>query len=120
MANDGSPQREAFPRGQVVAVVLLVAALAVTLYLARHRGRPSEVSLTPGDSAAYAFRVDINHASWEEIALLPGLGPAKARAIVAYREEHGPFKSASDLLAVPGIGEKTVSGITPGITFEAK
>nr|MBA3493967.1 helix-hairpin-helix domain-containing protein [Gammaproteobacteria bacterium] len=37
-----------------------------------------------------------------------GIGPAKAEAIVAYREKHGPFKSVDDLVMVQGIGEKTV------------
>jgi competence protein ComEA len=39
---------------------------------------------------------------------LHGVGPAKAEAIVAYREKNGPFKSVDDLVAVQGIGEQTV------------
>ena len=39
---------------------------------------------------------------------LNGVGEAKAEAIVAYREEHGPFKSADQLAEVKGIGLKTV------------
>ncbi len=56
-------------------------------------------------------RVDINLADAEELQQLPGIGPALAEAIILWREEHGLFRSAEDLLDVPGIGEKTVSGL---------
>ncbi|MGH8533123.1 MAG: ComEA family DNA-binding protein [Gammaproteobacteria bacterium] len=53
--------------------------------------------------------VDINSADAETLAnALQGIGAAKAEAIVAYREKHGPFKSVDDLVMVQGIGEKTV------------
>ncbi len=53
--------------------------------------------------------VNINSASAEEIATeLKGVGDAKAAAIVAYRLEHGSFKTADDLVMVKGIGQKTV------------
>ncbi len=53
-------------------------------------------------------RVDINSASAEELdRVLVNVGPAKAQAIVDYRTEHGPFKSAEELALVKGIGLKT-------------
>lgn len=56
-----------------------------------------------------AAPVDVNSASAEEIsAALSGIGPAKASAIVSFREQHGPFSRAEDLLAVKGIGAVTV------------
>jgi competence protein ComEA len=58
---------------------------------------------------ALAGPVDINTANAETIsAELNGIGLAKAKAIVAYREKHGPFRSADDLTLVKGIGEKTL------------
>ena len=58
---------------------------------------------------AVAGQVDINTADAETIsAELTGIGIAKARAIVEYREKHGPFASAEDLSLVKGIGERTV------------
>jgi competence protein ComEA len=54
-----------------------------------------------------AESVDINTADAVALAQgLHGVGPAKA--IVAYREKNGPFKSVDDLVAVQGIGEQTV------------
>ena len=49
--------------------------------------------------------VDINRASVTELEALPGVGPATAEAIVAHREQNGPFASVDDLLDVRGIGE---------------
>ncbi len=53
--------------------------------------------------------VDINTADAKTLAEgLNGIGLSKAEAIVAYREENGPFKSADELANVKGVGEKTV------------
>ena len=53
--------------------------------------------------------VDINSADAKALAeSLDGVGMTKAEAIVAYRDEHGPFASADDLVKVKGIGEKTI------------
>lgn len=53
--------------------------------------------------------VDINTASAQEIADgLHGIGLSKAEAIVAYRDAHGPFASADELVNVKGVGDKTV------------
>jgi competence protein ComEA len=56
-----------------------------------------------------ATPVNINTADAETLAKsLDGIGLSKAKAIVAYREEHGPFKSAEELTQVKGIGEATL------------
>jgi competence protein ComEA len=51
--------------------------------------------------------VDLNRATVEELESLPGIGPARAQAIVEHRDAHGPFAEPGDLRAVPGIGEAT-------------
>ena len=59
-------------------------------------------------------RVDLNRAPATELAeRLPGIGPAKAAAIVAHREAHGPFASVDALLAVRGIGPRTLARLSP-------
>jgi competence protein ComEA len=58
---------------------------------------------------ALAGPVDINSADAETIsAELTGIGMTKALAIVDYRKQHGPFKSADELTLVKGIGPRTV------------
>jgi len=58
---------------------------------------------------AFAGQVNINTADAETIsAELTGIGLSKAKAIVEYREKHGPFRSVEDLSLVKGIGDKTV------------
>jgi competence protein ComEA len=47
--------------------------------------------------------LDINSATASELDALPGIGPAKARAIVSYRETHGPFTGVEGLAGVPGM-----------------
>lgn len=56
-----------------------------------------------------ADTVNVNQADADTLATaIVGIGPAKAAAIVAYREAHGPFKTVDDLLLVKGIGEATL------------
>jgi competence protein ComEA len=67
------------------------------------------LSLSLALPAFAATPVNINTADAETIARsLDGIGPAKAKAIVAYREEHGPFKSMDELSQVKGIGTAVV------------
>jgi competence protein ComEA len=66
-------------------------------------------ALLAAATLALAGPVDINTADAETIsAELKGVGLVKAKAIVDYREKHGPFRSADDLSLVKGIGERTV------------
>ena len=66
-------------------------------------------ALLAATTLALAGPVDVNTADAETIsAELKGVGLAKAKAIVDYREKHGPFRSADDLSLVKGIGERTV------------
>jgi len=60
-------------------------------------------------AAAWAGPVDINTADAATLAReLNGVGPARAQAIVAYRNEHGPFKSVDDLRLVKNMPQKII------------
>ncbi|NLT35762.1 MAG: ComEA family DNA-binding protein [Gaiellales bacterium] len=68
------------------------------------------VPAAPGDRPAQnAGPVSLSAASREELDALPGIGPALAAAIIAYRDEHGPFVSVEELEEVPGIGPSLLS-----------
>ena len=57
----------------------------------------------------FAGPVDINTADAQTLSTeLNGIGISKAKAIVEYRDKHGPFQSAEDLSLVKGVGERTV------------
>lgn len=60
-----------------------------------------------------AAPVDLNAATAAELDALPGIGPATAAAILAHRDEHGPFRSVDDLLDVRGIGEAKLEQLRP-------
>lgn len=52
--------------------------------------------------------VNINTASLQELQGIPGVGPAKAQAILEYRESTGLFQKVEDLKNISGFGEKTI------------
>ncbi|MDI4646702.1 ComEA family DNA-binding protein [Cohnella hashimotonis] len=68
---------------------------------------------TQPEASAADGRLDINVASAAQLDALPGIGPAKAEAIVQYRDAHGRFKSAESLRDVKGIGDKLLAKLLP-------
>ncbi len=64
--------------------------------------------LTAVSAAAQAEKINLNTADAETLQYIPGIGPSKSADIVRLREETGGFKVMEDLLAVPGIGAKTL------------
>lgn len=60
--------------------------------------------------------IDINTASQVELESLPGIGPVIAQAILAYRDDHGPFNDVAELGNVPGIGDGILAKIQDLVT----
>lgn len=71
------------------------------------------VPLRPGE------RIDPNAAPEAQLRRLPGVGPSRARAIIAARESGGPFLAPDDLLRVPGIGSRTLEVLRPHLDLQA-
>jgi competence ComEA-like helix-hairpin-helix protein len=69
-----------------------------------------------GNSDA-AFPINVNTADGPTLQLLPGIGPAYAKRIMAYRKQFGPIKTADELENIKGVGPKTVAKLRPLITF---
>ena len=67
-------------------------------------------SLLPGEV------IDLNTAPEADLSRLPMIGAKRAQAIVAWREENGPFQTVEDLMAVSGIGEGIFAVVEPYIT----
>lgn len=70
----------------------------------------------PSDSSQSGALININTATQEELETLPSIGEVRAQAILAYREEHGGFRTTDELMEVSGIGEKIFADISPHIT----
>src|SRR5690606_34429742 len=62
-------------------------------------------------------RLNINSADLVALDALPGVGPVTAEAIIAWREENGPFRTIDDLLEVKGIGEATLAELRDRVTL---
>jgi competence protein ComEA len=60
--------------------------------------------------------VNLNTATKDELIALPGIGPAKAQAILDYRAQRGSFKNVEELKDVKGIGAKRFEALKPELT----
>lgn len=88
---------------------------------------PSPASSSPAASpspeppriAEQVAKLDLNSATLAELDELPGIGPAKAKAIADYRDKRGKFKSVDELRAIKGIGAKLMDKIRPLVFVRA-
>ena len=64
--------------------------------------------------------VNVNVATAQQLELLPGVGPARAKAIVEYRKAEGPFERLEGLLKVSGIGPRALERLRPFVVLEGK
>ncbi|MEH7609704.1 helix-hairpin-helix domain-containing protein [Gottfriedia acidiceleris] len=70
-----------------------------------------------GDETKQNEMIDINHASQSDLEKIPGVGPAKAKNILEYIDQNGPFTSVEQLESVNGIGKKSLEKMTPYIVI---
>ena len=106
-------------RGRLGEGLLLAAVLGLALLLALGSGlnrllrveTVASVHSVAVEELRRAEMVNLNSATAEELATLPGIGSVLAGRIVGYREEHGAYASVEELRNVPGIGEAKLETI---------
>jgi competence protein ComEA len=100
----------------IVLIVLVVSLIILNIisYVKREQIKTSTSIIVE----EIAVKIPINSAWTEELELLPGIGPALADRIVAYREKHGDFKKIEDLKKVKGIGDKVLKQIRPFVKLQ--
>jgi competence ComEA-like helix-hairpin-helix protein len=99
--------------------LLGAAVLIAALWLGGIEPAHAEEGPIPPERALVGV-VNVNVADSEQLKLLPGVGPAKAQAILEYRKAKGPFKKVEDLLGVSGIGERALERMRPYVVLEGK
>lgn len=67
--------------------------------------------LTVPEKILAGYKISVNELSEKDWESLPKIGPKTAQAIIAYRQEYGPFKNLENLLDVKGIGPKTLENL---------
>lgn len=84
-------------------------ALLTSVSVASHAATKSEPVDASTSAVVEASAINLNTADAETLnRVLTGIGATKARAIVEYRDAHGPFTSVDELLEVKGIGAATL------------
>ena len=75
------------------------------------------MQISVGSPKSDAKLVSINFATEQELDSLPGIGPVMAQRIVAFRSQHGSFKSIDQLKQVAGMGESKFSNLKSMISL---
>jgi comEA protein len=89
-----------------------IAAMALTTAMVGAQGKTA----APKAVAIAAAPVNLNTATVEQLATIPGIGPRMAERIIDYRQKSGGFKKVEDLMNVTGIGEKNFLKMRPLVT----
>lgn len=121
--------RPLHPQERGLVILVGVALLGVGLFLLAEDLRPrpallgepialAEVKVVIPTFADRPTKPSLNQASAVDLETLPGIGPVLAARIVAWREEHGPFRSISELDQVPGIGAALVERVRDLLTLD--
>lgn len=115
---------------QYVFITLTIAfvCLLAGIFIGRNVIRPDAVLTPAADSFSdipqesqgipeiTVGKININTADEDQLMLLQGIGSSLAKRIIAYRQEHGSFKSISDIVKIEGIGQKKFESMKDYIT----
>ena len=116
----------------LLALTVLFAVFVAGFFLGRNYRQEDVLLSSPGPQPETFYlpkaedttlpppteRININTADAKALEALPGIGPAIAGRIIAYREENGPFPSPAALIRVDGVGEALLTEIYDLITVQ--
>lgn len=122
-----SVRLQAWPKPMVwvcYGVLAGIMAYVVVVGWLRPLWLDEPVQVVAGAHVTVELKIDPNVADWPELCLLPQIGPATAKRIIAYRAQQRAagvqapvFRCLDDLDAIRGIGLKTLESIGPFLTF---
>ncbi|WP_026375706.1 ComEA family DNA-binding protein [Aestuariibacter salexigens] len=95
-----------------IAPLMLLTLLSAGVVYHSQAAQTSPVT----QSSAVTVKLNINDATQSQLESVPGIGPAKAAAIIEYRNAIGSFTSVTELTNVTGIGEKTLRKLSQYLT----
>ena len=124
MQNSQKPSSNTSPtRKQLIVIFFLATTLfigtIVKLGMDHHWWLPETEIVSTLKPEDIKVKLDVNNAPWYELVLLPKLGEVKAKAIVAYREKYGSFKTLDELSRVKGLNASVIEAIRDYVKIAA-
>ena len=91
-----------------ICITVLFLCLMVGIFIRRNLTNKGDFTIPTASAPASSADgcININTATADQLKLLPGIGPALAEQIIAYRTDNGPFKEISEIMNVSGIAQK--------------
>jgi competence protein ComEA len=99
---------------RILMAAILGIAVSAAAVSAQNKATTPKAAATA--TATAAAPVNLNTATVEQLATIPGVGPRMAERIIDYRQKNGGFKKVEDLMNVSGVGEKSFLKMKPLIT----
>jgi len=102
---------------RILMAVIVGIAVSAAVLSAQNKATTPKAAATATVTATAP--VNLNTATAEQLATIPGVGPRMAERIIDYRQKNGGFKKVEDLMNVSGVGEKSFLKMKPLITVTA-
>ena len=102
---------------RIMMAAIAAIALSATSLSAQTKAPVAKATAEP--TAAAAAPVNLNTATADQLATIPGVGAKMAERIIDYRQKNGGFKKIEDLMNVSGVGETSFLKMKPLITVTA-